>query len=199
MHFSRPRMMLTLAVASIGLLTVTAPALGHEAGDGNGHRGKVGRHVFVDSEQRPGARCIYQRLDPTSDKAVAAIVAELVGVIVRPPRVAAINRTDHIDHQRVAWRLILQEKVGEGDWTNVRRSSLQIRRTTDHRRARLHRMAVRYDGNPEADYRVVTKAFWLKPRLRRMGMAFHTVEYYRIAGEISKGSCPGGIPAPDAP
>ena len=197
MRFSPPRTLLTLALTSIGLVMAAGPALGHPSGDGNGHRGKVGRHAFIDSEDRPGTGCRYHPVETSTDVLLTDVVAELSGVGVRPPKVAAINRTDHVDYQRVGWMFILQENLGAG-WINVKRSRLQVRRTSDHKAAEFSRMAVRYDGNPEADYRVKTKAYWFRHR-HRIGVAVHVVDYYRVRGEVTKGSCPGGIPGPDAP
>ena len=198
----KSRTLLGVALSGLALVLVAAPVAAHDAGDGDTHRGKVGRHAFTDSEINPGARCVYRAVEPTTDEAsVSDVAAELVGVSVRPPKVAAKNRTKRVDRQAVAWRFVLQEKVGDGDWTAVKRSRLQLKKTTDKRAANFSRLAVRYDGNPEADYRVKTKAFWLKNRnpLKKVGAAAHVVDYYRVRGEIMKSSCPGGIPTPEAP
>ncbi|MFV2062175.1 MAG: hypothetical protein ACC726_01520 [Chloroflexota bacterium] len=192
------RTLLTVGLATMGLIMAAGPAAAHPAGDGEGHRGKVGRHAFVDSEKRPGVRCLYAPVEPTTDK-VPVIVGELVGVGVRPPKVAAIDRTDRVDRQRVGWRFILQERIGKGAWTAVKRSPLQIRRTSDKKAAQFSRMRIRYDGNPEADYRVKTKAYWFKPRLRRIGVATHLVDYYAVRGGVTKGSCRGASRHPRSP
>jgi len=182
----------------MGLVMASGPVMAHPAGDGDSHRGKVGRHAFVDTEDRPGARCIYTQVEPASDE-IAAVAAELAGVGVRPPKMAAIDRSDRVDRQRVGWRFVLQERIGDGKWTSVKRSPLQIRRTSDRKAARFSRMRVRYDGNPEADYRVKTKAYWFRRRLHRIGVAKHLVGYYAVRGDVTRGSCPGGIPTPEAP
>lgn len=196
----KSRTLLTVALTSLALVAVAVPAAAH-TGDGDTHRGKVGRHAFTDSEFKPGARCIYRKA--TTDVAVDEIVAgrELAGVSARPPKVAAKNRTRGVDRQPVAWRFVLQEKVGDGEWTKVKRSRTQVRRANDRRAAAFTRLAVRYDGNPEAEYRVKTKAFWLSKRnpLKTIGAAAHLVNYYKVAGEVTKSSCPGGLPAPEAP
>lgn len=194
------RTLLTVALTSLALVVVAAPVAAHE-GDGDTHRGKVGRHAFRDSELKPGARCIYREAAPAVSAEEGSVVEELVGVSARPPKVAAINRTRRIDRQPVAWRFVLQEKVGDEDWTTVKRSRVQLRRASDRRAANFSRLGVRYDGNPKAEYRVKTKAFWLSKRnpLRKVGVATHLVDYYKVRGETSKVSCPGGVPAPEAP
>jgi hypothetical protein len=196
----KSRTLLTVAMTSIALVAVAVPVAAHE-GDGDTHRGKVGRHAFVDSELKPGARCIYGQAALTPDAEKLDVRRELVGVSARPPKVAAINRTRRVDRQPVAWRFVLQEKVGDGDWTKVKRSRTQVRRANDQSAARFTRLAVRYDGNPKAEYRVKTKAIWLSKRnpLRKVGVATHLVNYYKVAGGVTKTSCPGGIPAPVAP
>jgi hypothetical protein len=125
---------------------------------------------------------------------------ELVGVSARAPKVAAINRTKRIDRQPVAWRFVLQERVDEGKWTKVKRSRLQLKRANDRSAAKFSRLAVRYDGNPDAEYRVKTRAYWLSKRnpLKKVGVATHLVDYYRVRSELTKTSCPGSIPAPEA-
>ena len=136
------------------------------------------------------------------DAEVSEIATELVGVKARPPKVAAFDRSPRLDRQLVAWRFILQEKIGEdGEWTMVKHSRLQVRRATEHRIAHFTRLAVRYDGNPDAEYRVKTKAFWLNRNnpLRKVGVASHLVQFYKVRGEIMKNSCPGSIPTPEAP
>ena len=198
MRFSSSRTMQALALTAIGVVMAVGPALGHEDGDDDGHRGKTGRHAFVDSESRPGARCLYAPAEPTSDEKLSVAAAMLVGVAVRPPKVAAIDRTDRVDHQRVGWRFIVQQQIGDGEWTNVRRSSLQVRRTTDNHAARFARMAVRVKSSPEANYRVITRAYWFKGRLRPVGMAFHGVDYYAVRGGVTKSYCLGGVPSVDA-
>ena len=197
MRYTPPRTLLTVGLATMGLVMAAGPAMANPTGDGEGHRGKVGRHAFVDSEDRPGARCLYSPVEAVTDK-VAVTAAELAGVAVRPPKVAAINRTDRVDRQRLGWRFVLQERIGEGKWTKVKRSPLQVRRTSDKKAAKFSRMRIRYDGNPKADYRVKTKAYWFKPRLRRIGVATHVVDYYAVRGDITEASCPGDIPAPEA-
>jgi hypothetical protein len=198
MHKSRT--LLTVALTSIALVAVAVPAAAHE-GDGDMHRGKVGRHAFTDTEFKPGARCVYRAAAPVPAVDEVDTGRELVGVVARPPKVAATNRTDRRDRQPVAWRFVLQEKVADGEWTKVKRSRTQVRRAIDSRAARFTRLAVRYDGDPEAEYRVKTKAFWLSKRnpLRKVGAATHLVNYYKVAGEVTKSTCPGGIPAPEAP
>jgi hypothetical protein len=199
---AKSRTLLTVALASMALVLVAGPVAGH-TGEGDTHRGKVGRHAFRDSDLKPGARCIYREVAPApaADESDAAM--ELVGVSVRAPKVAAINRTRRIDRQPVAWRFILQEKVEDGDWTKVKRSRLQLRRANDHSAAKFSRLAVRYDGIPDAEYRVQTRAYWLNKRnpLKKVGVATHLVDYYRVRGGISKASCSGdgSVPAPDAP
>jgi hypothetical protein len=195
----KSRTLLTVTFASMALVVVGIPAAAHD-GDGDTHRGKVGRHAFPDSEFKPGARCIYRAVDaaPSVDESKAPL--ELVGVSARAPKVAAINRTKRIDRQPVAWRIVLQERVGEGEWTRVKRSRLQLKRANDHSAAKFSRLAVRYDGNPDAEYRVKTRAYWLSQRnpLKKVGVATHLVDYYRVRSELPKTSCPGNIPAPEA-
>lgn len=199
---AKSRTLLTVALASMALVVVAVPVAAH-SGDGDAQRGKVGRHAFVDSKLKPGARCIYRQVEPAAAVDRIDVRRELVGVSARAPKVAAINRTRRIDRQPVAWRFILQEKVDDGEWTKVKRSRVQVRRANDHSAARFSRMAVRYDGNPDAEYRVQTRAYWLSKRnpLRKVGVATHLVDYYRVRHEITKVSCPGSIPipAPEAP
>ena len=197
---SSPRRLLAVVLASTALVVAAGPVAAHD-GDGDTHRGNVGRHAFRDSEDKPGARCIYGESDPAPTDEVSDVATELVGVSVRPPKVAAIDRSRRVDLQPVAWRFILQEKVGDGEWTKVKRSRLQVRRANDHRAARFSRLAVRYDGSPDADYRVQTRAYWLSKRnpLKKVGVATHLVEYYRVRGEITRASCPGSIPTPETP
>jgi hypothetical protein len=191
-----------VALASLALVVLAAPVGAHDGtGDDDNHRGKVGRHAFTDSEFRPGARCAYRMVTSDAEASVAAAGYELAGVSVRPPKVAAIDKGRRVDRQPVAWRFVLQEKVGDGDWTAVKRSRVQVRKASDRRAADFSRLKVRYDGHPDADYRVKTKAFWLKKRnpLKRIGVATHVVDYYKVRGETMEGSCPGGIPAVEAP
>jgi hypothetical protein len=199
MRFSPTRTLLTVGIATMGLVMAAGPAMAHPGGDGDSHRGNRGRHVFRDTVERPGARCHYHATKPSSDAVAEDAVPELVGVSARAPKVAAKNRTKGIDRQRVGWRIVLQEKLGEGDWTAVKRSPVQLRRTTDFKAANFSRIKMRYDGNPDADYRVKTKAFWFNKGLRRIGVASHLVEYYAVRAEVTEGSCPGSIPAPEAP
>ncbi len=191
---AKSRTLLTVALASMALVVVAGPVAAHNVeGDGDAHRGKVGRHAFGDSALKPGARCIYQEAAPAPAADGGDAAMELVGVSVRAPKVAAINRTRRIDRQPVAWRFILQEKVGEGNWSKVKGSRLQVKRANDHSAARFSRLAIRYDGNPEADYRVVAKAYWLNKRnpLKKVGVATHLVDYYRVRGVVSEASCSG--------
>ena len=192
----KSRTLLSVALAGLALVVVTGPVAAH-SGDGDTHRGKVGRHAFRDSDTRPGARCIYGEVTPADEASVSGVDMELVGVSVRPPKVGARNRSFRLDRQLVAWRFLLQERLGAGEWTTVERSRVQVRRASDVRPARFSRLAVRYDGNPEADYRVKAKAFWLKKRnpLRRIGVATHLVQYYKVRDAVLEWSCPGTPPA----
>lgn len=192
------RTFLTVALASMALVAVAGPVAAHD-GEGDNHRGDVGRHAFRDSEDKPGARCIYRAPEIAPEEIDA--VEGLVRVSVRPPKVAAFDRTLRIDRQPVAWRFILLEKLPDGEWTKVKRSRTQVRRGHEHRAAKFTRLGVRYEGDPLAEYRVKTKAYWLSPRnpLRRTGVASHLVQFYNVAGEVHKGSCPGSIPAPETP
>ena len=194
-------MMLMLALSGIGLIMAGGPAVARPDGDGDGHRGTVGRHAFVDSEERPGARCRYQpvALIEPAGPSMPAASAEFVGIGVRPPKVAAIDRSPGVDRQRVGWRFILQERLPGGEWTKVKRSPLQVVRTTDQRAARFIRMTVRYDGDPLAEYRVRSKAYWFRGRLRPVGVAIHLVDHYRVRGDITPASCPGGMPEAEVP
>lgn len=188
------RMLLATALSVIGLVMAVGPAMAHTASDGDWHRGKVGRHHFVDTKDRPGARCVYADVAPTVDAIKVELVdAVFAGVVVRPPKMAALDRTDHVDFGVVGWRFILEEKVGAGDWTKVKRSAIQIRRTSDRRAARFSRLGVRYDGDPEAMYRVTVKALWFGRHRHVIGVAGHIVDFYRIPGDVVEGSCPGGI------
>lgn len=199
---AKSRTLLAVALASTALVVAAVPVTAHE-GEEDTHRGKVGRHAFRDSELRPGARCVYREAapNPAADASDAAL--ELVGVSVRAPKVAAINRTRRVDRQPVAWRFILEEMADDGDWTKVKRSRLQLRRASDRSAARLSRLAIRYDGNPEAEYRVVAKALWLSKRnpLRKVGAASHLVDYYRVRGAVSEASCSGdgSVAVPESP
>jgi hypothetical protein len=202
MRPSPHRMTLTLALAGIAVIVTAAPAFGHAPGDGDTHKGKTGRHAFVDSDKRPGARCIYKAVEPVTDVATVDPTANLVALTARPPRVAARNRTKGVDHQRVGWRFIVQSSADDGvSWTNVKRSRLQVRRTSDFRAARFTRMGVRLNSDvigTEAIYRVKTKAFWFRPLRRAAPVAAHVVDFYRVRGGVVKGSCEGVI-TPEAP
>ena len=123
------------------------------------------------------------------------LAAMLSEVVARPPKVAAYNRTRLLDRQWVGWRFVLLEKIGDADWTRVKRSPIQIAHTSEKRAAQFSRQVVRYDGNPEADYAVRTKAYLFRRRAPRRisGEAGHTVQYYKFRGELTKGSCPGGL------
>jgi hypothetical protein len=199
---AKSRTLFTVALASMALVLVAGPVVGHK-GEGDTHRGKVGRHAFRDSDLKPGARCIYREVAPAPTANEGDAAMELVGVSVRAPKVAAINRTRRIDRQPVAWRFILQEKTDDGDWTKVKRSRTQVRRASDRRAARFSRLAIRYDGDPEADYRVVAKAYWLKKRnpLRKVGVESHLVDHYRVRGVVSEASCSGdgSVPVSETP
>jgi len=193
------RTLLTVALASMALVAAAGPVAAHDSGDGDAHRGKTGKHKFRDSLEKPGARCVYQAVEPSVAADEAAV--ELVGVKVRPPKVWAIDRNDRVNRQPVAWRFILQEKSGDGEWTKVKRSRTQVRRASDRRAANFKRLGVRYDGDPAAEYRVKSKAYWLSRRnpLKKVGAATHVVDYYKVRGAVEEGSCPGGIPAPETP
>ena len=56
-------------------------------------------------------------------------------------------------------------------------------------------MAVHLKTDSEANYRVVAKAYWFKPRLRPIGVAAHQVDHYKIRGDLAKAYCEGGLPA----
>ncbi len=187
------RIMGTLAVSALSVVMVAGPTSAHAAGDDDTHRGHAGRHAFGDSEMRPRALCMYAPPAPT---AVVDVASEFVGVVVRPPKMAAIDRTLGVDRARVAWRFVLQEKLGDDQWQRVKRSPLQITRTSEHHAAHFSRMKVRYDGDPAAEYRVKTKAIWLKSGPRRAGVATHIVDFYRVNGRVSESSCPGILPVP---
>jgi hypothetical protein len=193
------RTILTVALASMALVAVAGPVAAHD-GKGDNERGDVGRHVFRDSVEKPGARCIYRAPEVAPEGEVSEVAKGLVRVSARPPKIAAFDRTLRVDRQPVAWRFILQEKLPEGEWTKVKRSRTQVRRGHEHRAAKFSRMGVRYEGVPDAEYRVKTKAYWLSKRnpLRRTGVASHLVQYYNVAGVVNKGFCPGSIPASDA-
>jgi hypothetical protein len=196
MRFSPPRTLLTIAVTGMALVMVAGPTVAHDEGDSDAHRGIVGRHVFVDSKDRPGARCRYHAIDHVTDVAPTVDVAEFVGVAVRPPKVGAVKR---LRYQPVGWRFVLQEKLPDGEWTKVKRSPLQIAKGGHRHAARFSRMRVRYNGDPDADYRVVTKAYWFRRHRRVMGVATHLVYFYMVRDEVTEGSCPGSVPTSDAP
>ncbi len=187
------RIMSTLAVSALSVVVVAGPTLAHAAGDDDTHRGQVGRHAFGDSEKRPGALCMYAPPAPT---AVVDRASEFIGVVVRPPKMAAIDRKLGIDRARVAWGFVLKEKLGDDHWQRVKRSPLQVTRTSEHHAAHFSRMKLRYDGDPAAQYRVKTRAIWLKRGPRRAGIATHLVDYYRVNGRVIMGSCPGFLPVP---
>lgn len=188
--------LLTVALASMALVVVAGPVAAHDDGEGDTHRGKTGEHKFRDTAEKPGARCVYREVEPgvAIDEVKAAV--ELVGVKVRPPKVWAIDRNKRVNRQPVAWRFVLQEKLPAGEWTKVKRSRTQVRRASDRRAADFSRLAVRYDGDPSAEYRVQTRAYWLSKRnpLKKIGVATHVVDYYKVRGTVEKESCPGGIP-----
>ncbi len=180
----------TLAVSALSVVMLAGPTLADTASQDT-QRGRVGRHAFIDSEKRPGARCVYA---PAAPAAVVVSASEFVGVVVRPPKMAAIDRTPGVDRARVAWRFVLQEKTADGRWKRVSHSPLQVARTTDVRAAQFSRMKLRFDGDPIAEYRVKTKAIWVRPGPRRAGVVNHLVDFYRVNGRISQGSCPGNLP-----
>ena len=196
MRFSPPRTLLTIAVTCMALVMVAGPTVAHDESDGDTHRGIVGRHVFVDSTDRPGARCRYHAIDHVTDVAPTVDVAEFVGVAVRPPKVGAVKR---LRYQRGGWRFVVQELLPDGEWTKVKRSRLQIAKGSHQHAAKFSRMRVRYDGDPDAEYRVVTKAYWFRRHRRSMGVATQLIDFYMVRDEVAEGSCPGSIPTPDAP
>ncbi len=187
------RIVSTLAVGALSVVLLAGPTLAHAPADDDTHRGKVGRHAFVDSDKRPAALCMYAPAAPT---AVVDSAAEFVGVAVRPAKMAAMDRKLGVDRARVAWRFVLQEKHGDGHWQRVERSPLQVARTSEHHAAQFSRMKLRFDGDPAAGYRVKIRAIWLKPGPRRAGVATHLVDFYRVNGRVSQGSCPGILPVP---
>lgn len=193
---SPSRMLLTLTLSGVGLIVAAGPAMAHDDSENDGHRGTTGRHVFVDSEAQPGAHCRYAPATTQSDVRSSVVAARLVGIVARPPKVAAIDRTDDIDHQPVGWRFIVQQQIGDGEWTDVKRSALQLARASEDRAALFGRLAVRIKALPEAYYRVITRAYWFERSLQPVGAAFHGVGFYAVRRGVIDGSCPGAMPAP---
>jgi hypothetical protein len=196
----KSRTLLTVAFASMALVVVGVPAAAHTDSDDT-HRGKYGRHAFVDTGDKPGARCVYREVAPSTAVDEPDATMELVAVSARAPKVAAKNRTKRIDRQPVAWRFVLQERVEEGEWTKVKRSRLQLKRANDRSAAKFSRLGVKYDANPNAEYRVQTRAYWLSKRnpLKKVGVVTHLVDNYRVLGAVSEAPCLGSTPAPEAP
>jgi hypothetical protein len=170
----------TLALVA-GTLVVAAPAA---ADSPTGGYGQVGVHALVDTDEYPGARCVYDNS------------SALGAVVVRAPVVYARNRSAGRDRQRVAWQILLQRRMGSSDgFEVVARSAIQSAPAWDDRSAAFQRMRLGYDGSASEEYRVIVRMVWYVPGSDTIaGVHRHAVDLYRLpADPAHPGSCPGGV------
>lgn len=190
MRITRSRTAVVASTLGLSLMLGGGTAL---ADTSISERGKVGRHRLVDTETRPGAVCRYDA------------GGALLGVVVRPPVMFAVDRTARRDRQPVAWQAVLQEGLTSDPapaidvWEHAAVSPRQIARAADDTRAAFSRMGIRHPGIVDAEYRVRVRMGWLRPRdpSKLMGKSVHQVDFYRLggpggSGEVAAGSCPGG-------
>jgi hypothetical protein len=148
--------------------------------------GRTGPHFLADTREYPGAACRYVT-DATT----------LGRVKVRSPFLYARDATnDATDAQRVGWQVIVQERLGGGDWEPVARSSIQKARATDAQPAALRPIVVSVDGTGAAEYRVRVRMYWYRPGhpSTLVGRATHGVDWYRwVVAPSERGGCPGAI------
>jgi hypothetical protein len=188
----RPGPVLAVAVAVLAVLLAAGPVF---ADIELGHRGHVGWHKLIDTEERAGASCIYKTLieEPSGDSELTTYwEGRLKWVAVRPPKVRAI-----LGRQTVGWRFIVQRArpgtptVDSAAWKTTYRSPIQKARATDEQPAAFTSMgvAIRVPESSRTEnnhiYRVIVKMFWFRSDGSVQGSARHLVSWY---GLVIRGS-----------
>lgn len=163
-----------------------------------GHRGLVGNHSLRDQNMdgHGGARCDYSFNDNRNGGAAT--------IKVRAPRVWARDRTAGVDHQKVGWRVIIQQTPDDlqyGTWYTVFTSSVVKAGATDSAMASFTPRTFNVPFNTFV--RVHVQMFWYAPGSSTtvQGSAIHAVDYYDryLDGSFEdqvQGSCPQDLTNP---
>lgn len=174
--------------ALLGLAAIVASG-GLAAADNT--TGLAGHYAIRDTVAHPGARCDYLTGDGTQGPAT---------ILVHAPSMLARNRTAGIDHQRVGWRVRLQQSTDFVHWTTVRTSTIRKAGATDQTKAALTDRA--FGVTLDAFVRATLDLYWYMPGSTSVvvGSAHHRVMNYvrYLDGSFEDnvaGSCPHDLPA----
>jgi len=129
----------------------------------------VGRHVLIDTQEFPGAKCRTQSF------------SDLLSIRVRRPVMYARSRTSGTDHQIVGWRWELRN----ASRTQIDHGSFEKADATDKRPAAFSNQTVDMSGRPEGTYFISIRMRWFKPGSSTtvQGSAHHFVRNYGRDGD----------------
>ena len=179
----RDRLVVRAALALGAALMLSIVAGGPAAADTPlGHSGTYGVHYLADSEEYAGARCHY-----------ANDTSNIDAISVRAPFVYSFS--NDVDARTVGWQIIVQKNTG-GDWTLVKKSTIQVANARTDRPAPFTRRGVSITADTSASYRALVRMFWYVggKKLSQVGSATHRVDWYRYpVAEANPGFCPGFI------
>jgi len=168
---------ITLAITALAI-TALAAAVPASADTPVSHSGQFGRHFLADSQEYPGARCLY---DADSN---------LNRIRVQDPFVySASNDPDRLT---VSWRVLVQKNAGHG-WTAVTKSPWQYAEARTTRPARFSPISISFTADTTANYRVnVRMGWWTGGKTTNLvGTAVHRVDWYRYPlAAANDGFCP---------
>jgi hypothetical protein len=176
----------TIALALAGaFLLALGGAMATSADTGLTHRGNFGAHYLADTEEYPGARCLYNN---------ATVIR---AIKVQDPLVFAENRVrGRVDSQKVSWFFKVQAQPPGGKvWTTVARSDLEKKTATDAQVANFSPMTKAFAGSAAQQYRVVVVIRWYgADQTTVRGRTSHLVDWYSWEGVPSfENLCPGGL------
>jgi hypothetical protein len=184
----RFRVLLVVAVAATGALSISQPAFAYVE---TATTGTTGPHSVTDSASRPGVSCSYK---PSS----TAGVSKLYRMYISAPHVKAIAGSGH---EKVGFRYVIQRSHNGGAFRKFYTSPIVTSVTDTTHNAGFgqdsHNISIPYAyGTDSAQYRVILKSFWYQGEsgTTLRGTATGRVEWYAITTGVNPGPFNGSCP-----
>lgn len=186
MHGLIRRLGAAVALGTVLVIGTTAVAVA------NTSHGLIGSYKMHDQQASPESICNYT----SGDNSTAAN-----NIQVNPPTVFARNRTTGTDHQRIGWRIRLEESADYIHWYSVGKTPVQKANATDSTAAPLSPLliSVTFDN---AYSRIRVDIFWYRPGSSStvQGSVAHPGRWYvrNLDGSFEdnvENLCPNDLPA----
>jgi hypothetical protein len=135
-------------------IAISAPASAFLIAAESGQRGDWGWNPSDDSDT-PGGRCGYSAENASGD-------AFLRWIRIRPPLILARDTTAAQNSQKASWQVVVQRKIGDGQWRKVAESGRQTRTTWDDHSGDFDPIKVYVNGQANQTFRGIVFLRWLR-------------------------------------